>query len=964
MGKQKSVGRGPGAPSGSHAKERHVMDRRGNLHDWSAPLPPDLRARRDLPKLKTQHKSWFEFVENKEKKKKLEYEITTNREPPPGFEFVPVGNPSLTTACKEISREQGAMIFIVTSTRGGVSQDLSLHLNRIGHHIRQSIADEARESLGDDEQLVQITANPGSPEPIPVRQEDINRQADAALKDLFPRIPNTDRQMIIEHAFNKSNGRSGPVGLAPNIPLSRRVQLAVLAHIRHTHTRYDELLRETTWGNARRAVEPVCLDVLVKWRGDEENGRDELDEILREVIVISDSESDDDGDDDGDDDDGEDESSDASPPRVAVGEQQLPRSSTLPPSLVPVNAAHSRTNSGQFGSQLTRKRKKYARSAARKSRRLNERAAKRTERGLDRAQAAWQEAVDRQRLQAQESAHPAGPVVTERPASHAHLVRPAEPEYTNPGFRGVQSSGQPPHHTRQHSYGTSLQPVAEVYQSNWERQNYANYGVTQQQTASPSVFRLPQENRMPESTMSNGFRPINESRIAFHTGTNVERVRHDNQDDLKDHLVKSIEPASPASSHFPAQFSSQLQLADQPYHTEGNFRGMRANVESLSRSYKMPSGEASAAQGHQVLRPRDDFVILPPRYETTRASARPGPRPEPTAMSVLQPRGITREYDAPPSPGSLGQHYLPPHRNSVVTRENRPTLGPVSRPIWIGDNNLVLRSEDRPILIPDSRPPSQLMTHSSYPHSSVQYRPQSASTRNLQAMDAKYVHAEDRGYQYIDSSGDRHIESKSNDFVEIVRVSNRFPRRHEPDPVLIDSPLYERRPKSTDPEPRRTKVIPHEFQVFRETNQEIQEREAASSELFRTTAANHEVSTNHQVQGGNPPRPHFISIPFGRAESVGQAAYRENTKFGIPRHPVGYSSNSQRQERVVGIEYAQPRQLSDTHALPERIYDYDNDGDRIYTSRGPSQRLALPVNDYQALYDRSIQRRDEIITID
>jgi hypothetical protein len=84
------------------------------------------------------------------------------------------------------------------------------------------------------------------------------------------------------------------VGLQSNIPLSRRVQLAVLAHIRHTHTRYDKLLRETTWVNARKAVEPVCLDILVKWRGDEETGRDQLDEILREVIIITESEGEDD----------------------------------------------------------------------------------------------------------------------------------------------------------------------------------------------------------------------------------------------------------------------------------------------------------------------------------------------------------------------------------------------------------------------------------------------------------------------------------------------------------------------------------------------------------------------------------------------------------------------------------------------------------------------------------------------
>lgn len=60
------------------------------------------------------------------------------------------------------------------------------------------------------------------------------------------------------------------------------------------------LLKETTWQNARKTVESLCLDILVKWRGDEETGRDQLDEILREVVVISDSEDDEDDDDDDD----------------------------------------------------------------------------------------------------------------------------------------------------------------------------------------------------------------------------------------------------------------------------------------------------------------------------------------------------------------------------------------------------------------------------------------------------------------------------------------------------------------------------------------------------------------------------------------------------------------------------------------------------------------------------------------
>lgn len=83
------------------------------------------------------------------------------------------------------------------------------------------------------------------------------------------------------------------VGLQADLSLSRRVQLAVSAHIRHSHTRYDQLLKETSWENARKAVESLCLDTLVKWRGDEETGRDQLDEVLREIVVIDDSDEED-----------------------------------------------------------------------------------------------------------------------------------------------------------------------------------------------------------------------------------------------------------------------------------------------------------------------------------------------------------------------------------------------------------------------------------------------------------------------------------------------------------------------------------------------------------------------------------------------------------------------------------------------------------------------------------------------
>ncbi|KAH0496273.1 hypothetical protein TgHK011_003644 [Trichoderma gracile] len=298
----------PGAASGP--KERHKRSQRSQYRDPYSPPRDRFVAKPPIPKSK--HHSYFELVENKEKKKKLEYQVTTESTPPPGFEFVPIGNPELTAACKEISREKDAMIFIVSNAKCSDGNVLAHQMHRIGHHIRQVIVEEAKASIGDMPHRLGPVTDAG-PEPIPKSQAVYHAQVDAAIRDLFPRVPNTDRQMIIEHSFTRgSNDRSEKslVGFSQNLTLSRRVQLAVLAHIRHVHTRYDALLKETTWQNARKTVESLCLDILVKWRGDEETGRDQLDEILREVVVISDSEDDDNEEDEDEDEESTDLTSD------------------------------------------------------------------------------------------------------------------------------------------------------------------------------------------------------------------------------------------------------------------------------------------------------------------------------------------------------------------------------------------------------------------------------------------------------------------------------------------------------------------------------------------------------------------------------------------------------------------------------------------------------------------------------
>ena len=82
------------------------------------------------------------------------------------------------------------------------------------------------------------------------------------------------------------------MGTAPELPLPRRVQLAVVAHIRHTYTDYDNFLKQVPWNAARALIEQASLNKLAQWRGDDDDEPDAMEDILREIIVIPDDDED------------------------------------------------------------------------------------------------------------------------------------------------------------------------------------------------------------------------------------------------------------------------------------------------------------------------------------------------------------------------------------------------------------------------------------------------------------------------------------------------------------------------------------------------------------------------------------------------------------------------------------------------------------------------------------------------
>lgn len=83
--------------------------------------------------------------------------------------------------------------------------------------------------------------------------------------DLFPGCPSDEQRAIAEHACQKYSGRVGRSAAAKGLE-TEAVELAVRAHVRHAHTRYDELLsRGVSRSDARGLVAGLVAKRLEDW---------------------------------------------------------------------------------------------------------------------------------------------------------------------------------------------------------------------------------------------------------------------------------------------------------------------------------------------------------------------------------------------------------------------------------------------------------------------------------------------------------------------------------------------------------------------------------------------------------------------------------------------------------------------------------------------------------------------------
>lgn len=137
-------------------------------------------------------------------------------------------------------------------------------------YVRQGILVETRAlERAEQECLADSEVRVRRKEREAVRREESDRQYvdqfATRVKELFPKCPAGREREIAEHACLKYSGRIGRSASAKSLD-EEAVRLAVIAHIRHTETKYDELLsRGYDRREARAEVEEDVHRVLQEW---------------------------------------------------------------------------------------------------------------------------------------------------------------------------------------------------------------------------------------------------------------------------------------------------------------------------------------------------------------------------------------------------------------------------------------------------------------------------------------------------------------------------------------------------------------------------------------------------------------------------------------------------------------------------------------------------------------------------
>ena len=169
--------------------------------------------------------------------------------------YLPSGNAALTRRATKYSALWAVVVRFSRSRKRYERQGVMAEEPALERAEQECLADEETRAL----------ARERAAERRAELDEEFVREFAQHIGQLFPCCPPAEQRAIAEHACRKSSGRIGRSAAAKRFDADA-VTLAVRAHVRHAHTRYDELLIQG-WsrGDACAEVESRMEAVLQRW---------------------------------------------------------------------------------------------------------------------------------------------------------------------------------------------------------------------------------------------------------------------------------------------------------------------------------------------------------------------------------------------------------------------------------------------------------------------------------------------------------------------------------------------------------------------------------------------------------------------------------------------------------------------------------------------------------------------------
>ena len=171
--------------------------------------------------------------------------------------YLPAGDPALTRRARKHSRLSAIVLKFSKARKRNERQGVLVEEAALKLAEQECLADEevrARRRVREAERREK-------------EDREYIRQFSGAILDLYPKCPARTAKSIAEHACLKYSGRVGRSAAAKSFDVSA-VRLAIVAHIRHAETQYDDLLMRG-WDryDARQHIADQVDSVLSKWQG-------------------------------------------------------------------------------------------------------------------------------------------------------------------------------------------------------------------------------------------------------------------------------------------------------------------------------------------------------------------------------------------------------------------------------------------------------------------------------------------------------------------------------------------------------------------------------------------------------------------------------------------------------------------------------------------------------------------------